>query len=644
MYGLIRIGAAVPRTTVCDCISNQEEILRLLAEAKKKNVQVLVFPELCVTGYTCGDLFFQQSLLNTAERTVKELVKSSFGSDLLFAVGVPVRCNNQLFNCAALIQNGSLLGLVPKTYVPNYGEFYEERWFSSASDLTIKETVYCGQRVPIGNDLIFTDIKNPAVKVAVEICEDLWAPIPPSSFLTLGGATILLNLSASNELVSKAEYRKALLCTQASRSLCAYAYASAGVGESTQDALFGGHSMICERSAVLAEQQPFQRDPSLIIADADMELLIIERRKQTSYMAQAKETLPPLREIPIHLPEQKLDQLLRKINPYPFVPANDAQLSQRCHTIFQIQANALAKRMEHTHAESMVIGISGGLDSTLALLVAVEACRILGLDRKTILGVTMPGFGTSDRTYHNALSFMEALGIRQKEISIVPSVLQHFSDIGHDPKRHNVTYENAQARERTQILMDFANMENGLVIGTGDLSELALGWATYNGDHMSMYGVNAGVPKTLVKVLVKWVAETGNIPETAKAILLDILDTPISPELLPPDQEGNIDQKTEDLVGPYQLHDFFLYYVVRFGFTPAKIYYLAQQAFGQQYDKDTLKHWLHHFYRRFFSQQFKRSCLPDGPKVGTISLSPRSDWRMPTDASVRLWLEELEKL
>ncbi len=646
MFGYVRTGAAVPKLRVADCVYNKEEILHSIEEAKAKGIGILVFPELSVTSYTCADLFFQEPLLSAAETAVCEILQATKQTDMLIVLGVPIACDNQLFNCAAFLHQGKLLGLVPKTLVPNYSEFYEERWFASSTDLLCDEVIYCGQTVPIGADLLFRATNQSDVVIAAEICEDLWGPIPPSSYQALYGATLLVNLSASNELAAKPSYRRNLITQQASRCIAGYVYVSAGIGESTQDAVFSGHSLVCENGIILTEGETFCKEGTLIYADIDFSLLAGERRKHTSFMSQLAQPDAKrfYRTIHFTLAETPLDTLHRPLSAKPFTPAENDSLHERCSTIFNIQMVGLARRVEHTHAKTMVVGISGGLDSTLALLVAAKACDYLGLDRSHVLGITMPGFGTTDRTYHNALDLMEALGVRIKEIPIRDAALQHFKDIGHDPSCHDVTYENTQARERTQILMDIANKEGGFVIGTGDLSELALGWATYNGDHMSMYGVNAGVPKTLVRVLVNWVAKEGGLSEKAQAILLDVLDTPISPELLPPDEKGNINQKTEDLVGPYELHDFFLYFIIRFGFPPAKVFFLAKQAFGEAYDTETLLKWLKNFYRRFFAQQFKRSCLPDGPKVGALCLSPRSDWRMPSDACGRIWLEEAEKL
>lgn len=644
MYGFIRVGAAVPKCKLADSIYNKDKLIQLMQKAAEKQIQVLVFPELSITTYTCGDLFFQFSLLESAQKGLSDIVSASQSIDVFTVVGLPIAADNQIFNCAVVIYRGKILGVVPKTFLPNYGEFYEKRWFSSASELISKEITLCGQKVPIGADLLFTAEQIPYCKIGVELCEDLWSPIPPSSYQAVAGATILLNPSASNELATKYDYRKKLISQQSSRCIGAYVYASSGVGESTQDMVFSGHGIIYENGSLLAESKRFLRESQIIYADVDLELLANDRRKNSSFM-DCQIPLPSYREITFSMKAQSvIEQLERVIKPNPFVPDTNAFLDQRCQDIFNIQVVGLARRIEHTQVKSIVVGISGGLDSTLALLVAVKACDYLKFSRNHVIGITMPGFGTTDRTYRNALSLMEALGVQIREISIQKAALQHFEDIGHDVSIHDVTYENTQARERTQILMDIANKENGLVVGTGDLSELALGWATYNGDHMSMYGVNAGVPKTLVRILVQWVAQYGSLSQVAKDILSDVLDTPVSPELLPPDEKGNINQKTEEIVGPYQLHDFFLYYVVRFGFSPSKILFLAEQAFAGEYDKATLLKWLKNFYRRFFSQQFKRSCLPDGPKVGTISLSPRGDWRMPTDAFYRIWMEELEKL
>ncbi len=646
MHSFIRTASAVPKLKVADCIYNTDEILKLIDEAHKKDVKILVFPELSITSYTCSDLFLQSTLIEYAEKCLEKIVKFSANIDMFISVGLPVVCDNQTFNCMVAICKGKILGVVPKTSIPNYSEFYEKRWFSSADDLVSKEISLCNQIVPIGSDLLFTaeNIKN--LTIGIEVCEDLWGPIPPSSYLSIFGATVIINGSASNELATKNEYRRSLVSQQSSRCICGYVYTSAGTGESTQDTVFSGHSMIFENGRLLSQSKRFSKDSSLTIADIDLELLANDRKKNTSFMGSLRKTCDSMsfRTVKFNMEENSLSDFYREVKPAPFVPDNNHMLNDRCEDIFNIQVTGLSKRVTHTNSKSLVVGISGGLDSTLALLVAVKACDYLGIDRKTVNGITMPGFGTTDRTYNNALNLMKALGITMKEISIKEASIQHFKDIGHDINIHDVTYENTQARERTQILMDYANKEYGMVIGTGDLSELALGWATYNGDHMSMYGVNGGVPKTLVRVLVKWVAENENLGDGASEILFDILDTPVSPELLPPDENGNINQKTEQIVGPYELHDFFLYYVVRFGFSPEKILFLSEKAFDGKYDRETLIQWLKNFYRRFFTQQFKRSCLPDGPKVGTINLSPRGDWRMPSDAVGRIWLDEVDKL
>ena len=643
MYGFFRAGAAVPKLKVADCDYNKVQITELINKAEENGVKAVVFPELCLSAYTCADLFLQITLIKECERVLGEIAEETKEKDIFIILGLPVEADSTTFNCAAVLYKGKILGIVPKTYIPNYGEFYEKRWFSSSKDVLSSEISICGQKVPFGANMLFRDVKRPEITFAIEICEDLWSPIPPSSYYAINGATVIFNLSASNELAAKNEYRRGLVSGQSASAICGYVYSSSGVGESTQDLVFSGHAIICENGSLLKENKRFSMENQLIYADLDIEKLYNDRKKNTSFKdltGNSKDCVY----IDIDTGEWKEEELHHFVNRMPFVPKNDGMLFERCDDIFNIQVAGLAKRIEHTNAKALVIGISGGLDSTLALLVAVKACDRLGLDRRTVLGITMPGFGTTDRTYNNALSLMEALGVTVKEISIKEASILHFNDIGHDIENHDVTYENTQARERTQILMDLANKHNGMVIGTGDLSELALGWATYNGDHMSMYGVNSGVPKTLVRVLVKHVAENGNIDENSKAILEDILDTPVSPELLPPTDDGEIKQITEDIVGPYELHDFFLYYVVRFGFEPKKILFLAEKAFKEDYDRDTILKWLKNFYRRFFSQQFKRSCLPDGPKVGTINLSPRGDWRMPSDAVSRIWLKELEEI
>ena len=641
MFGFVRTAVASPRLTLADCTENAREILSVFRQAEAKQVQVLVFPEISLTGYTCGDLFFQATLLQAAETALAYILEETAASSMVLALGMPVSAGQRLYNAAVLMQSGHILGAVPKTHLPNYGEFYEKRWFSSGGENPPPAISLCGQTVPFGTDLLFAAEDEPSVCLGVEICEDLWVTIPPSSYQALAGATLLLNLSASNELATKDEYRKTLVAQQSARCLAGYAYASAGLGESSQDTVFSGHCLLAENGSLLTETPRFSLNSELVYADIDTEAMLFNRRKNPGF---AQDGIPAFRHIPFTLAPCSFVPLARTVPSQPFIPRADARRAQRCSDIFNIQVAALARRLSHTHAESAVIGISGGLDSTLALLVAVKAHDFLGWDRKRITAVTMPGFGTTDRTYQNSLLLMEALGVTIREIPIGPAVELHFRDIAHDPANHNIVYENSQARERTQILMDIANQTNGLVVGTGDLSELALGWATYNGDHMSMYGVNSGVPKTLVRVLVDWVAESGALSERGSEVLRDILATPVSPELLPPDANGNIQQKTEELVGPYLLHDFYLYYVVRYGFSPAKILFLAQNAFAGEFDRATLLKWLRNFYRRFFTQQFKRSCLPDGPKVGTINLSPRGDWRMPSDAVSARWLAEVDAL
>ena len=646
MFGYVKVGAAVPRLRLADCTYNKEQIIEMAKDAAVKGVRVLTFPELCITGYTCADLFMQRPLLVAAEKCVKAIAEETKDLDLFFVIGTPVMLDRQQFNCAVAIYKGEILGLVPKTHLPNYSEFAEERWFSSADDILVDRINYAGQNVPIGSDLLFAAAGIPDLKIGIEICEDLWVPIPPSSYQALYGATLLLNLSASSETSGKAIYRRQLVAQQSARCMASYVYVSTGIGESTQDCVFGGHSMICENGQIFAETERFAQNNQLVYADIDLDIISNERRKHTTFLSHLQKTEMHrlYRLITFDMEEtESLENWNRPLTSAPFHPAA-GDVDEHCKDIFSIQTAGLARRMEHTHSDSLVIGISGGLDSTLALLVCVKACDFLGIDRSHVLGVTMPGFGTTDRTYQNALTLMKSLGITMKEIPIRDAVTQHFKDIEHDMSLHNVTYENAQARERTQILMDLANKYNGLVVGTGDLSDLAWGWAPYNGDHMSMYGVNGGIPKTLIRVLVHWVATNGEVDADASAALLDVLDTPVSPELLPPDESGNINQKTEDLVGPYELHDFFLYHILHNAYRPAKVLWLAEKAFEGEYDRETLLKWLKNFYRRFFIQQFKRSCLPDGPKVGDISLSPRGDWRMPTDAFSRVWMDEVEKL
>jgi NAD+ synthase (glutamine-hydrolysing) len=639
-YGFVKVAAAVPRVKVADCQYNAEQIEGMIAEADEKGVQIIAFPELCITGYTCADLFAQELLLEKAEMGLVEVMNNTRQLDIICVVGMPVVTNTILLNAAVVFQRGKILGVIPKTYLPNYKEFYEQRWFTSARDVIDKTVRLCGQLAPVSSSLLFD---TPDVCFGVEICEDLWSVIPPSSKLALKGAEVLINLSADNEGIAKHNYVRSLICQQSARCIAAYIFSSCGFGESTTDVVFAGNGLIYENGTLLAESKRFSLEEQLIITEIDVERLRTERRINTTFSANSgdyKDT--ECIHVNTEITNSKPLNLTRKVEALPFVPQGKT-LNERCEEIFEIQVSGLAKRIVHTQSKTAVIGISGGLDSTLALLVCVKTFDKLGLSRKGILGITMPGFGTTDRTYNNAINLMKELGVSIREIDIKAACIQHFKDINHDINVHDVTYENSQARERTQILMDVANQSGGMVIGTGDLSELALGWATYNGDHMSMYGVNVSIPKTLVKYLVDWVSRN-EVEEDAAVILTDIVDTPISPELIPADEEGNISQKTEDLVGPYELHDFFLYYTMRFGFRPAKIYYLAGIAFGNRYNKETIKKWLHTFFRRFFNQQFKRSCLPDGPKVGSISISPRGDWRMPSDASSALWLKEIEEL
>ena len=639
-YGFVKVAAAVPRVKVADCKFNSERLEGLITIAEGKGVQILTFPEMCITGYTCGDLFAQQLLLEQAEMALIQILNSTRQLDIISILGMPVVVNSTVINAAVVIQKGKILGVVPKTYLPNYKEFYEQRWFTSALQVSENSVRLCGQIVPMGNNLLFETAET---TFGIEICEDLWATVPPSSSLALQGAEIIFNLSADDEGIGKHNYLCSLISQQSARCISGYVFSSSGFGESTTDVVFAGNGLIYENGYLLARSERFCMEEQLIINEIDVECIRAERRVNTTFAAN-KANCPGKEAVRIstEFVNSKDLNLTRTFNPHPFVPQG-SELNSRCEEIFSIQIAGLAQRLLHTGARTAVIGISGGLDSTLALLVCVKTFDKLGLSRKDILGITMPGFGTTDRTYHNAIDLMNSLGVSIREISIREACIQHFKDIGHDLNIHDVTYENSQARERTQILMDIANQTWGMVIGTGDLSELALGWATYNGDHMSMYGVNAGIPKTLVKHLVQWVAENG-MDETSKATLLDIVDTPISPELIPADENGEIKQKTEDLVGPYELHDFLLYYFLRFGFRPSKIYFLAQTAFSGVYDDETIKKWLQTFFRRFFNQQFKRSCLPDGPKVGSISISPRGDWRMPSDASSAAWLKEIAEL
>ena len=633
--GFITVATATPQVAVADCEANAQAILACINEMAAAHAKVMVLPELCITGYTCSDLFWQTKLLDEAEAALSVIAEGSRQVDALIAVGMPLRVAGKLLNVAAILCRGKVLGFVPKVNLPAYNEFYETRHFTSGS-ADMGTVQFCGEEIPVGTNLLFSCENVVDLCVAAEICEDLWVPNPPSVQHALAGASVICNLSASDEMVGKGSYRRDLVAGQSARLVCAYLYATAGEGESTTDLVFGGQNLIAENGTVLAESATFENE--INVATIDVQRLASERRRMSTFpAAESKE----YREISFALAEEET-KLARFFDADPFVPSNADQLSDRCEEILNIQALGLKKRLAHTHAKSAVVGISGGLDSTLALLVTARAFDMLGLSRKGIVAVTMPGFGTTDRTYNNAVAMIKSLGATFKEVPIAKAVMQHFADIDHDASIHDVTYENSQARERTQILMDIANQANGFVVGTGDLSELALGWATYNGDHMSMYAVNASVPKTLVRHLVRHYADT-SADEVLAGVLYDVLDTPVSPELLPP-EDGAISQKTEDLVGPYELHDFFLYQMLRMCFPPAKIYRVAKEAFAGRYSNETILKWLRTFYWRFFSQQFKRSCLPDGPKVGSVAVSPRGDLRMPSDACVSAWIKEVETL
>ncbi len=636
-FGFVKVAAAIPTVRVADPIYNGDQTFALVKQAAREGVRAVVFPELNLTGYTCADLFLKPALLDAAEDALAKLLTQTKALDIVFIVGMPVRAGTVLLNAAVVCYKGKIGGVVPKTYLPNYHEFYEGRWFVRALAFAAEEVTLCGQTVPAGTDLLF---EAGGFKFGVEICEDLWAVMPPSSMAVLQGADVIFNLSASNALVGKHDYVRQLVAQQSARGICGYVYTSCGFGESTTDVVFGSNALIFENGRELATSKRFDKKPQLVTAEIDVERLRNERAANTSFRTDsALETAAPYEVLKLGQPVTPISKLSRRVDPLPFVPSG-TKLDEHCAEIFNIQVTGLATRLLAAHAKTAIVGISGGLDSTLALLVAARTMDKLGRPRKEIIGITMPGFGTTDRTYKNALLLMKQLGVTVKEISIKKACEQHFKDIGHDGKKHDTTYENVQARERTQILMDVANQTGGLVIGTGDLSESALGWATYNGDHMSMYGVNIGVPKTLVKSLVQWVAAHEATDQKTQKVLADVVATPISPELLPADKKGRIAQKTEDLVGPYVLHDFFLYYFVRCGFCAEKILFLAQHAFAGQFKNVEIKKWLTVFFKRFFAQQFKRSCMPDGPKVGSVALSPRGDWRMPSDASVRAFLEE----
>ena len=639
--GMVRIGVVSPELRVADVAFNEERICQAMEAGVAQGCRFLLFPELCVTGYTCADLFFQPLLIERARQALRRIAQATTGSQTTVVVGSPVAQGGRLFNSAIFIASGRILGVIPKTFLPNTQEFYEERWFSSAHELAADILEWDGQLIPFGPDLLFQAESMPDCVVGVEICEDVWSVEPPSGRMAMRGATVLLNLSASPELLGKEAYRRNLVLSQSARCLAAYVYASAGPGESSTDLVYSGHSLIAENGTLLAETQRFRFDTQISVADIDIERLVGERRKNNSYGASRTEA--SFRIIPFPLSDVAADRLCRSVSATPFVPPVEEERAHRCQEIFSLQTTGLAKRLLHTGGTKAVLGISGGLDSTLALLVTTKAFDKLGLDHRGIIAVTMPGFGTTARTRGNADSLAQLLGVTLRTIPIDAAVRQHFADIGHREEVHDIVFENSQARERTQILMDVANQVGGLVIGTGDLSELALGWCTYNADHMSMYAVNSGVPKTLVRYLVTWCAEAEFAGEIA-AVLTDICATPVSPELLPPTAEGEIGQVTEDHIGPYLLHDFFLYHVVRLQFAPRKVHRLAREAFAGEFSAVEIHRWLETFYRRFFSQQFKRSCLPDGPKVGSVVLSPRGDWRMPSDASVALWLEDLAAL
>lgn len=631
--GFIKVAAVTPDVRVADVDYNTEKICGAIDEAAQEHAKIVVFPELCITGYTCGDLYLQDVLLSRAKAALNRIAKYTRDKDMLVFVGIPLDIEGKLYNVAAALNRGEILGLTTKTFLPNYGEFYEMRQFTPGPDVS-REILFDGNKVPFGPQILFQATTMDNLIVSAEICEDVWSPIPPSIKAALEGATVIVNCSASDEIAGKDSYRRTLIAGQSARLIAGYVYANAGEGESTTDVVLGGHNIIAENGTILKETKLYKND--IVYSEIDVERIVGERRRNTTFrMAQKTE----LTRVPFYVDIEETE-LTRVFAKSPFIPTNERLRERRCEDVFMIQAMGLKKRLAHTHAKTAVVGISGGLDSTLALLVTAKAFELLGKDKKEIYAITMPCFGTTDRTYRNACEMSRKLGATLLEVPIAEAVNVHFRDIGHDPDRHDVTFENAQARERTQVLMDIANANNGMVIGTGDMSELALGWATYNGDHMSMYGINASVPKTMVRYLVKHAADTTEEKEL-KAILYDVLDTPVSPELLPP-KEGAIAQKTEDLVGPYELHDFFLFYFLRFGYAPSKIFKLAERAFADEYDSVTILKWLETFCRRFFSQQFKRSCLPDGPKIGSVALSPRGDWRMPSDACVAAWLKDLE--
>ncbi|KNY27030.1 NAD(+) synthase [Pseudobacteroides cellulosolvens] len=637
-YGFVKVGAAVPELKVADCEFNSGKIVEFINKADKEDCQIILFPELSITAYTCGDLFHQEILLEQSMTYLNSILENTRDTDIVAILGMPVKVDAQLFNSGVVIQSGEILGVVPKTYIPGYKEFYEERWFASGVKALSDSVNLCGKSVPFGIDLLFDAANFNGACFGIEICEDLWVPVPPSSYQAMLGATMLFNLSASNEIIGKSEYRRELIKQQSAKCIAGYVYASSGIYESTTDVVFGGHALIAENGGVLSESERFSMEGQLLCCEIDVAKLNNDRMKNTSFME--ADVKNKARKIGFNIKKTKLNDLCRFVDPHPFVPSDPGSLDKRCKEIFAIQTAGLAKRLLHTGMKNAVIGISGGLDSTLALLVTWKTFDMLGIPTENIHAITMPGFGTTDETYYNALNLMKSLNVTISEVDIKPACIQHFKDIGHDMAIHDVTYENVQARERTQILMDISNKIGGVVIGTGDLSELALGWCTYNGDHMSMYSVNCSIPKTLVKFLVGWVADNMSQQNT-RTVLKKILSTPISPELLPPDEKGKINQKTEDIIGPYELHDFFLYHMIRYGASPDKILFLCRKAFNGRYEDEVIVKWLKTFLKRFFTQQFKRSCLPDGPKVGTISLSPRGDWRMPSDAEANLWLKNI---
>ena len=643
MHQLIKVCTATPKLHLADCAKNAEETIYCIKEAAKNKASMIVFPELSLTGYSCEDLFFQSTLIDAAEKATKTILEATKDLSLLAIIGAPVKNEGHLYNCAIVILKGKILGIVPKTYLPNYGEFYEKRWFALGSVMNADSMTYAGMKVPMSTQLIFENMAMPEMIIGIDVCEDLWVTVPPSRVHALAGATVIANLSASNETIGKSEYRHQLIAQHSATTATAYLYTSSSVGESSMDLVYSGHQLIYENGYLIAESDRFTMDNLLTYAIIDLERLIKERLRRNNILPDYLSSIVGNEKVISFELMQQDFEMTREINPHPFVPKDEDKRRMRCKAVFDIQSFGLARRMQHAKSKYLILGMSGGLDSTLALLVCLRAVKQLGLPPTAVMGVTMPGFGTTNRTYQNAMDLMRLAGITTKEISIVDATTQHLKDIEHPLEVHDVTYENAQARERTQILMDLSNKYNGLVVGTCDLSETALGWATFNGDHMAMYAVNSAVPKTLVRYLIDYVAHYESEP-ILQEVLFDILDTPVSPELLPPDKEGNIKQKTEDIVGPYELHDFFIYQILRFGFTPSKVFFLAKHAFKESYTEEEIRKWLKSFYERFFKYQFKRSCLPEGPKVGSVCLSPRGDLRMPSDACANLWLNEIEHL